>query len=442
MALVGVLIALNALFVAGEFGLLAVDTTQVDTRAEAGSRRARMVAALRRRLSFHLGAAQLGITVTSLVLGIIAEDTIGDLLGAVPGADVLGVVGLAVAAIVLAAVSQMVLGELAPKNVAVSKPLGTTLVLAPALRLYGWLVAPVVLAFNGAANAVVRALGIRPTEELLIVRTLDELERVLRESSEGELDHDAAELASRTLRLSLKHADDALTPRGAMATVGAKATLDEARRIVTEHGHSTLVVIDEDIDDVVGVVHVADLLVRASSDATLTVADVTATAVVVGEQLALTEVLARLNEAKERLAVVIDEHGGTAGVISREDIVEQVLGELTDERDEPEPASRPRGRLGVVVLSGAASLDEAREALGVDVPDGPYETLAGFILEEAGKLLKAGELVIHEGWQLTASRVDGHAIGEVTATRVPPAETASGDDRPEAASGDGSGVAT
>lgn len=419
MTLVVVLIALNALFVAGEFGLLAVDTTQVDTRASGGSRRARMVAALRRRLSFQLGAAQLGITVTSLVLGIIAEDTIGDLLGRIPGADALGVAGLAVVAIVLAAVSQMVLGELAPKNVAVSKPLGTTLVLAPALRLYGWIVAPVVWAFNGAANAVVRALGIRPTEELRVVRTLDELERVLKESSEGELDHEAAALASRTLRLSLKHADDALTPRTQMATVDASATLDEARQAVIAHGHSTLVVVGDDIDDVVGVVHVADLLVAASEVSASTVADVATEAVVVGELLALTEVLAQLDAAGERLAVVVDEHGGTAGVITREDVVEQVLGGLADELDEPEtvreqPSAAPHG---VVIIAGSASLDEARAAMEIDLPEGPYETLAGFMLSLAGELLSTGDVVQHDGWNLAVSRADGHAIVEVTATR-------------------------
>ncbi|WP_428118828.1 CNNM domain-containing protein [Candidatus Poriferisodalis sp.] len=174
LALVVVLIALNGVFVAGEFSLLAVDTSEVDVKAGAGNRRARAVRALLRRLSFHLGGAQLGITLTSLVLGIIAEGTIGELLVRALGSwaePAVAAAAISVVAIALVAVTQMVFGELLPKNLAVSRPLGVSTALAPVLRLYGIIAAPVTLLFNGIANATVRALGLRPTEELRIVRT-------------------------------------------------------------------------------------------------------------------------------------------------------------------------------------------------------------------------------------------------------------------------------
>ncbi|HCB33892.1 MAG TPA: hypothetical protein DEP69_01545, partial [Acidimicrobiaceae bacterium] len=373
MTLVALLIALNGLFVAGEFSLLAVDPARVDAAAASGRRRARSVEALRRRLTFHLGGAQLGITVSSLLLGVVAEDTVGSLLSGIGGPLSSGSAGLGVAAIAVAAGAQMTLGELAPKNLAVSRPLSTAMTLAPVLRLYGVIVAPVVLAFNGIANLVVRALGLRPTEELRVVRTLEELEQVLRESRARTLDRESAQLLGRMLRLAGKVAADALTPRTSLHTLDADATVADLADAAAATGFSRYPVVGDDVDDVVGVVDVRDVLAAAGA-ADWSAADWSAAplaplvrpVLVVGEQLALDRVLAALAEDGSRLAVVVDEYGGTAGVITSEDVVEEVVGNLEDEHDARHTAApRPRRAAagGARTLSGKLTLDEASEIL-------------------------------------------------------------------------------
>ena len=189
-----VLIALNGIFVAGEFSLVAVDAERVEVMAEEGHRRARTVKKLLSRLSFHLGGAQLGITVTSLLLGFLAEDTIGELLGYLPGFNLTSGPAQAGIAIAIAAVAQMVFGELAPKNIAISRPLGTGLWLGPILRIYGVVSAPVTATFNGLANRLLRLCGIEPVEELRSLRSLEDLEHLVRASSARTIRADEARL--------------------------------------------------------------------------------------------------------------------------------------------------------------------------------------------------------------------------------------------------------
>ena len=408
-----VLIALNGIFVAGEFSLVAVDIERVEVMAEQGHRRARVGRKLLSRLSFHLGGAQLGITVTSLLLGFLAEDTIGAVLDFLPGVSLSPGPTRAVIAIAIAAVLQMIFGELVPKNLAISRPLGTGLWLGSILRIYGLLAAPITTAFNGLANRLVRLLGIEPVEELRSLRSLEDLEYLVRASSARTIKEDEATLITRTLRLSRKDAADALTPRTSMVALRHSGTVSDLVQSAKESGYSRFPVIGADLDDIVGMVEVKDVFSLTTDDRESgPLEDIVRPAVVVPEHRELDGVLVDLELAASRLAVVVDEHGGTAGLITREDILEELVGDIADEYDEPVAitASQKDGR---VIVEGLKSRDEIEEIVGLRLPDGPFETLAGFILQQTGSIPEIGQLVEWRGWKFEVLRKENLRIADV-----------------------------
>lgn len=408
-----VLIALNGIFVAGEFSLVAVDIERVEVMAEQGHRRARVVRKLLSRLSFHLGGAQLGITVTSLLLGFLAEDTIGAVLDFLPGVSLSPGPTRAVIAIAIAAVLQMIFGELVPKNLAISRPLGTGLWLGSILRIYGLLAAPITTAFNGLANRLVRLLGIEPVEELRSLRSLEDLEYLVRASSARTIKEDEATLITRTLRLSRKDAADALTPRTSMVALRHSGTISDLVQSAKESGYSRFPVIGADLDDIVGMVEVKDVFSLTTDDRESgPLEDIVRPAVVVPEHRELDGVLVDLELAASRLAVVVDEHGGTAGLITREDILEELVGDIADEYDEPVAitASQKDGR---VIVEGLKSRDEIEEIVGLRLPDGPFETLAGFILQQTGSIPEIGQVVEWRGWKFEVLRKENLRIADV-----------------------------
>ena len=408
-----VLIALNGIFVAGEFSLVAVDIERVEVMAEQGHRRARVVRKLLSRLSFHLGGAQLGITVTSLLLGFLAEDTIGAVLDFLPGVSLSPGPTRAVIAIAIAAVLQMIFGELVPKNLAISRPLGTGLWLGSILRIYGLLAAPITTAFNGLANRLVRLLGIEPVEELRSLRSLEDLEYLVRASSARTIKEDEATLITRTLRLSRKDAADALTPRTSMVALRHSGTVSDLVQSAKESGYSRFPVMGADLDDIVGMVEVKDVFSLTTDDRESgPLEDIVRPAVVVPEHRELDGVLVDLELAASRLAVVVDEHGGTAGLITREDILEELVGDIADEYDEPVAitASQSDGR---VIVEGLKSRDETEEIVGLRLPDGPFETLAGFMLQQMGSIPEIGQVVEWRGWKLEVLRKENLRIADV-----------------------------
>ena len=408
-----VLIALNGIFVAGEFSLVAVDIERVEVMAEQGHRRARVVRKLLSRLSFHLGGAPLGITVPSLLLGFLAEDTIGALLDFVPGVSLSPGPTRAVIAIAIAAVLQMIFGELVPKNLAISRPLGTGLWLGSILRIYGLLAAPITTAFNGLANRLVRLLGIEPVEELRSLRSLEDLEYLVRASSARTIQEDEARLITRTLRLSRKDAADALTPRTSMVALRNSGTISDLVQSAKESGYSRFPVIGADLDDIVGMVEVKDVFSLTTDDRERRpLEDIVRPAVVVPEHRELDGVLVDLELAASRLAVVVDEHGGTAGLITREDILEELVGDIADEYDEPVAITASQ-RDGRVIVEGLKSRDEIEEIVGLHLPDGPFETLAGFMLQQTGAIPEIGQVVEWRGWKLEVLRKENLRIADV-----------------------------
>ncbi|MCB1014371.1 MAG: HlyC/CorC family transporter [Acidimicrobiales bacterium] len=417
------LILATAFFVAAEFALVAVDRSRVEHLAADGSRRAKVTLSVLRRLSFHLSGAQLGITIVSLVLGFVAEPTVAALIEPVleplVGTSSRGV-SVAIA-LGLATVFQMVVGELIPKNVVIARPTTSALRLAAPFRLYAVVFGPVISLSERAANWAVRRLGVEPQEELTAVRSLPELELLfLSSAAEGALEPRAADLLTRSIRFGEKTADDALTPRTALEALESDASLAELVQRSLDTGFSRFLVYGADLDDVRGVVHVKSVYETAPEDrATTPVSDVMSEAFVVPESRALTSLLVELRGAGSHLAVVVDEYGGTAGIVTLEDLIEEIVGEIDDEWDPEEPERSVVQPSGTYLLSGGLHPDEVRDACGFEVPDGEYETLAGFVLDRLGHLPVPGEWVTHDGWELEVVELDRRRIDRVRL--VPPA---------------------
>jgi len=423
------LLAANAVFVAGEFSLVAVDRASIGSAATGGDRRARLVLSLQGRLSFYLSGAQLGMTLTSLLLGFAAAPVLGHVLEspvrAVVGPDhaatVAKVVGFAAAI-----VAQLVLAELIPKNVAVARPRRVAYALAPILRAYGIVFKPVIVGLDRLTRTLVRALGVEPRTGAETAYSSGELARLVAASGrEGTLDPEAARLLTRSLRFSDKTAADALVPRTAVTAIERGASARALASLAVSSGYSRFPVVDDGLDRVVGVVLAKDVLRVPPADRDrVTVAELAAEVLAVPETRDLESLLAEMRESRRQLVVVLDEFGDTAGIVTVEDLVEEIVGEIEDEYDEP--VALTRGLDGTVVLDGTARAEEVQEACGLELPDrGDYETIAGFVLELLQRIPVVGDVAEWHGWRVTVLEMERHRIARVSVS-APPAEPGGG----------------
>jgi CBS domain containing-hemolysin-like protein len=415
---VALLVLATAFFVAAEFAIVATDRSRLEVRAAGGSRGARVALAVHRRLSYHLSGAQLGLTVVSLLLGFVAEPTIARAIE--PALD--GVLaertarGVSVAiALALATFLSMVLGELVPKNIVLAKPDAAAVRLAGPLRVFSVALHPLIAFSNGVADRLVRLVGVEPAEELGSARTLEDLAELVRSSGrEGTLAGDRATLLNRSIRFGEKTVADALVPRVQVEALSADQPLTDLVSASVRTGHSRFPVFEEDLDDVVGVIHVKDVLrVPAGDRATTRVGELMAEPVAVPETRSLERLFADLRQGGRQLAIVVDEHGGLSGIVTLEDLIEEIVGEIDDEYDPVTTAVRFDPASESWELAGALHADEVREACGFDMPDGEYDTLAGFVLDRLGHLPVAGEVVVEDGWRFEVTDVDRHRIATV-----------------------------
>jgi CBS domain containing-hemolysin-like protein len=417
------LVVANGVFVAAEFSLVTVERSLVRQLAEQGDRGARGIVAAVRQLSFQLSGAQLGITVTSLLLGVIAEPAIAHLLHPVFGGLPAGLAeGLSVGlALTLATVAQMVLGELVPKNAALSRPLPVARLSVPPQRVFSALFRPLIAAFNTAANMIVRAVGGEPQDELASARSPEELGLLVRLSAEaGTLPTGTAAMLHRALRFGDKAAAEAMTPRVDCLTIGAAAPVTDLLVLARRTGHLRFPVRGEGPDEIVGVAGVAAAFgVPAALRADTPVALIARPPVLVPETLDLSTVLERLHAARAEMAIAVDEYGGFAGVVTSEDLAEELVGDMSDEYDpaaeesaEPSPAQLAPG--SSVTLPAALTADEVEERTGFRMPEGRYETLAGLVLARLGRLPEPGDEVTVAGWTLTVEAVNRRRIERVT----------------------------
>ncbi len=428
--LAGVVLTIGTgFFVASEFSLINLDRSELEARQARGEKRLGPTIAALKITSTHLSSAQLGITLTTLLTGFLMEPAISSLLSGpltaiglpAPAVPVVG----SITAVVIATLLSMIVGELVPKNFALSLPRQTAKVVVPFQWAFTTVFRPAIALLNGSANAILRGMGVDPKEELSGARTAEELASLVRRSaSQGSLDHDTATLLSRTLAFSQLTAADVMTPRPRVEAVergdSAQAVIDLARRT----GHSRFPVIDESIDDIVGIVHVKQAVaVPRDRRAEVPASALQSEALRVPETMVLDTLLAELRGRGYQMAIVVDEYGGTAGVTTLEDLVEELVGEVSDEHD--------RARVDVVrsrnwlTFPGMLRPDELLDRAGVTVPDdGPWETVGGFLMAELGRLPEVGDTVEIACGTFRIERLDGRRIDRVRFTPVATGEIA------------------
>ncbi|MFD8194029.1 hemolysin family protein [Streptomyces wuyuanensis] len=391
-----VLTAGTGYFVAQEFAYVAADRLALAREAEEGDKRAARAVQVLGRLSFMLSGAQLGITVTGLVVGFLAEPSVSALLR--PALDGLGLSDGAVSAIsvalafLLATVLQMVLSELAPKNLALAVPERLAKSLASSTLAYLKIVGPVVHVFDGAANKLLRKVGIEPVEELHHGATLEELSHLIGESHEqGQLPADTAELLDHALGFSERTLDEVMVPRADAVFVRKEATLIEAVELIAKHGHSNYPVFGDHPDDIIGVLGVRDLTrLPAAGFVRATAGEAARRPLLLPDTLPLPRAVARMREQDDEFAVVLDEHGGVAGIVTYEDIAEELVGDIADETDTVVLLAVAEGS-GWLVDAGRR-LDEVEDATGIALPEeDDYDTVAGLIIDRLGRFPAIGD---------------------------------------------------
>jgi len=414
-----VLTAGTAIFVAAEFSLVALDRPTVQRAVDDGDGRAGPVLAALRRLSTQLSAAQVGITITTLVLGYLVEPSLGSLLeGPLESLGVSEGASAAVAtlvALVIASLFSMICGELIPQFLGISAPLPVAKVIATPMRIFSALTRPLIVILNGSANAVLRMLGIEPQEELSAARTPQELASMVRRSAEaGTLEEGTARLLTRSLDFGERTAADVMSPRVRCAYVERDASAADVVDLARNTGHSRFPVLGNDWDDVVGVVHVKKAIaVPQDRRDEVPVTALMIKPVLVPETMRLDPLLLLLREGGFQLAIVIDEYGGTSGVVTLEDVIEEIVGEVSDEHDPRVDASRllPDGSWTV---PGLWRPDEVHDRIGAAVPEGAYyETVGGFIMSTVGRVPQVGDEVALDGWTLRVVAMDGRRVDRV-----------------------------
>ncbi|MDI9885765.1 hemolysin family protein [Streptomyces sp. HNM0645] len=426
------LILANGFFVAAEFGLVTVERADAERAAAEGDRRAGTVVRALRELSFQLSGTQLGITITSLVVGMLAEPALARLLGGplaaagIPGGAVPGVA--VVIGMLLASAVQMVVGELVPKNWAVSRPLQVARFVAGPQHRFSAVFRPVIALLNAVANRLVRAFGVEPAEELASARTPGELVSLARHSARaGALEEDTADLFVRTLSLGGLTAQHVMTPRVKMSALQSDATAADVLNLTRATGLSRFPVYRDRIDEVVGMVHLKNALAVPAHERLRTpVGRIAVPPLLVPETLPVRQLLGRLR-SEQPIAVVVDEYGGTAGVVTLEDIVEEIVGEVRDEHDaeadgRPELAPAPPEDGSPAWEADGSCRVLTLRRIGLDVPDGPYETVAGLVADLLGRIPAPGDRAELPGWRLSVRQVDRYRAERVRLVRTADAQ--------------------
>ncbi len=423
---VGLLLTVGTgFFVASEFSLVNLDRTDLEARRDKGEKRLGMPISALKRTSTHLSSAQLGITLTTLLTGFTIEPAISALLEppltsvGVPEAAVVPIA--TVIGVTIATLLSMIIGELVPKNFALALPLPTAKLVIPFQVVFTTVFRPAVSLLNNTANGILRMVGIEPKEELSGARTAEELSSLVRRSAmEGAMERDTATLLARTLTFSDLTAQDVMTPRPRVASINRSDTAQDVVELARKTGFSRFPVVDDGIDDVVGVVHVKQAVaVPREKRAEVPASALQTDALRVPETMRLDLLLAELRgRGGYQMAVVVDEYGGTAGVASLEDLVEELVGEVSDEHDRSKPdVVRSRDWL---TFPGILRPDELRERSGVVVPEeGPFETVAGWLMSELGRLPKVGDTVSIDAGVFRIERLDGRRIDRVRFTPTP-----------------------
>jgi CBS domain containing-hemolysin-like protein len=420
LVVLAALIASNALFVAAEFALITVRRPGLEEQAGLGRRWADRVLRDLDTVPMWLATSRIAVAVASILLGVVAVDALGETVVR-PILELAGVTDRVLAgattagAFVLTVVLLVVLGELVPRTLAVAHPEAVLRTLAPAARTIGRLLSPLARGLDRIAVVVLeRVSGLKVVDQMAGGHSLDELARIIDASGqEGNLSSEQTSLLSRALALGDRRVEEVMVPRPDVVWLAAEDHLDDLVRLARETGFSRFPVHGEHEDEVLGSVHVRDLLEVAPQDLARTpIRTVVSPMLVVPEAARLRRLLAEFRRLQRTAAVVVDEYGGTAGMVTLEDVLEELVGDIEDEFDAAGLAVRRRGP-GRTAVDGRVRLDRAAALFSEPLPEGPYETLAGFVLDQLGHVPEVGEVVQYGRLELTVSRMDGTRIMEL-----------------------------
>ncbi|RZS43221.1 CBS domain containing-hemolysin-like protein [Herbihabitans rhizosphaerae] len=424
----------TGLAVAAEFSLTALERSTVEANVrKVGDRRAHAVLKAHRTLSFQLSGAQVAITLTTLITGYVAEPLIGDLID-----PLLTAMGLSenvadnfsvVIALVLATSLSMILGEMVPKNLAIARPLQTARAVAGYHSRFSSTFRWLISLMNNSANWVVRKFGVEPQEELRSARSPQELGSIVRASAEsGTLDTSTAELMDKSLRFGDRDAGELMTPRVQIHALSVDSSVTDLVDLCRDTGLSRFPVYREDLDDVRGAVHVKQAFTVPAADRdTLKIGSMLRPVLTVPESLPGDALLDRLRDSHLQLAIVVDEYGGTAGLVTFEDVVEEIIGDVRDEHDVREAPASQRLDADSWVVSGQLRADEIADVTGFKMPEGEYETVAGLVLDRLGRIPGDDDSIEVHGWRLTVTEMDRHRIAEINVQRTAAARETTGE---------------
>ena len=432
MIVLGVLLtAGTAVFVAGEFALVALDPSVVDARAQAGDKRAGRVSKALRHLSTLLSGAQVGITLTTILLGYTMQAALNELLSQWLSpwlGQTLAATIAVVSALIIVNAFSMVFGELIPKNATLADPLAAAGFVTPFITGFTWLFRPLVNLLNGMANALLSRFGIEAAEEASGARSAGELTALLRRSAEeGTLEVSTARLLTRSLGVDELSAVDVMTDRGRIHWLEESSTAADLVALASQTGHSRFPVFGDSPDDVLGLVNLRRAIAvpyERRAQVPVTSSSIMTPAPRVPETMPLASLLVELRGYGEQesfglqMAIVVDEYGGTAGVVTLEDAVEEIVGEVSDEHD--------RRRAGIHLDSagrwsapGWSRPDEVTARTAIRIPDdGPYETLGGLVMNELGRIPQIGDEVTLPTCTILVDAMEGRRVTRVRITPV------------------------
>ncbi|GIW27835.1 MAG: hypothetical protein KatS3mg070_1198 [Meiothermus sp.] len=434
LGIVVLLILVNAFFVTAEFSLVAIRRSRVEHLAESGAWQGKLLKDAMARLDAYIATTQLGITATNLVLGAFGEPYvtrlivtgIGALFGQ-PGAaaaaesGLLSSLGFAFSVILITFVT-VLFGELIPKGIALQRTEQVAMFTILPLNIFQRLTAPLVWLFSRSGNFFLRLMGLKEAPSHSMVGSAEELKLIVEASSkEGVLDESEGEIISQILDLEETPVRSIMVPRVDMVTISAEATLREFWAMAREHRYSRVPVYQETVDNIVGVAYIKDLLDYTGPELDqIKVSSISHPAYFVPETMGARELLREMRRRKTHMAIVVDEFKGTAGLVTLEDIIEEIIGEIYDESDEEEVGQVQQIAEGVYLLDASVPLEEASKELGIELPEGEYDTLSGFLMNEFGHIPEVGEKLEYSGYVFIVETADPRGIERVRAQKKTP----------------------
>jgi CBS domain containing-hemolysin-like protein len=418
-----VLVMANAFFVAAEYAFVRVRKTQLDELSQQGSARARLASSMLDRLDAYISASQLGVTLASLGLGLVGEPALARIVDPLFGwlrgfSETAFDVLTFVLAFAIVTYVTTVVGELAPKYLALQRALPLALWTAYPLSVFYRVMYPFIALVNTSANAILLLLGIRQSDELS-VHSEEELKMLVAVSTrKGVLQESERVIVGRAMEFADRIVRQVMVPRTEIVAVSDDTPVAEILVTARQHRFSRFPVFHEDLDHIIGIVHVKDL-VGVDKDNRTRARDVMRKVPVMPETMRLDQALAEFRRQRVQLAIVLDEFGGTAGLVTLEDVIEQLVGEVQDEFDLEAPAFKEEGP-GTLVVDGLTSLDALRERLGLELTDEPYDTVGGLVFGRLGRLAAVGDTVEIEGYRFQVTAVDGRRVAQVRVMRARP----------------------